>query len=48
MGTVSVDTTALHCLCILGGESERRGPSRERAGVVLPLFISVNRSCHLT
>lgn len=40
--------TSLHCLCMLGMEGERRGSSRERAGVVLQLFISGNRSRHLT
>lgn len=39
---------SLHCLCIVGVEGGRGGSSRERAGVVLPLFISVHRSCHLT
>lgn len=47
MGTVSVDTS-ISSLCILGVEGGRGGSSRERAGVVPPLFISVHRSCHLT
>ena len=38
---------SLHCLCILGVEGGRGGSSRERAGVVLQLFISVHGSCHL-
>ena len=38
---------SLHRLCILGVEGGRGGSSRERAGVVLQLFISVHGSCHL-